>query len=291
MRRLSRSRLSEPDLVVPFKGVRAPASAPPDTRRLVEAFVLRRPDDHIVSHTSALVTWGAPLPRHVENQQRIHVSSLDGITPRAKRTIGHTLDPERTAIVRIGDLLLTSPATSWVLSAPLLNLEDLISAGDFLITGTEPFDDLPPLASLDELRTAVELHAGARGIRRAREALESVRYGALSRRESFSRLMVVRAGLPEPESNYTVRAPDRRWAWMVDLAHPKFRVATEYESLLHLDPEKFRRDIRKQQDLASIGWATHRLTSDDVDPYLRTAASRAAVARIRASLIERGWRP
>jgi hypothetical protein len=291
MRGLSRSRLSEPDLSVPFKGVRALASAPPTALRLIEAFGLRRPADHIVSHTSALALWGAPLPRRVEKQQRIHVSSLDGITPRANRTIGHTLDPERTLVVTLGELLVTSPATSWVLSTSLLSLDDLIAVGDYLITGTEPFDGRPPLTTLDELHAAVDSHAGARGIRRAREALEWVRYGPLSRRESGSRLMMVRAGLPEPAPNYTVRAPDGRWVWMVDLAHPEFRVATEYESLLHLDPEKFRRDIRKQQELASIGWATHRLTSDDVDPQLRTAASRAAVARIRASLIERGWLP
>jgi hypothetical protein len=291
MRGLSRSRLSEADLVVPFRGVRTPATAPPDTRRLVEAFALRRPGDHLVSHTTALLLWGAPLPRSIERQDRIHVSSLDGVTPRANRTIGHTLDANLTVVDRLGDLPLTSPATSWVLSAPLLSLDDLIAAGDFLITGTEPFDGRQPLTSLGELCATVERHAGARGIRRAREALECVRYGPLSRRESFSRLMMVRSGLPEPKPNYTVLAQNGLWVWMVDLAHPEFRVATEYESLLHLDPEKFRRDIRKQQDLESIGWATHRLTSDDVDPRLLTPASRAAVARIRATLIQRGWRP
>ena len=101
MRGLSRSRLSEPDLSVPFTGVRALASAPPTALRLIEAFGLRRPADHIVSHTSALALWGAPLPGHVEKQQRIHVSSLDGITPRANRTVGHTLDPERTLVVTL----------------------------------------------------------------------------------------------------------------------------------------------------------------------------------------------
>jgi hypothetical protein len=181
MRGLSRSRLSESDLVVPFKGVRALASAPLGARALVDAFTLRRPADHVISHTTALLLWGAPLPRRIERQDRIHVSSFDGITPRATRTIGHALDPDRTGVEWLGDLPLTAPAASWVLSAPLLGLDDLIAAGDFLVTGTEPFDGRAPPTSLDSLHTAVERHAGARGIRRAREALESVRYGPLSR--------------------------------------------------------------------------------------------------------------
>lgn len=277
--------------MVSFRGVRSPAAIPLGARTLVEAFALRRPANHVISHTTALLLWGAPLPRRIEQQGRIHVSSLDGVTPRANRVHGHTLDPVRTAVAQLGDLVLTSPATSWVLSATLLSVDDLIAAGDFLITGTEPFDGQPPLASLESLRAAVDAHAGARGIRRAREALEAVRYGALSRRETFSRLMVVRAGLPEPALNYRVLGPGGRCVAMVDLAHVTYRSAIEYESLLHLDPAKFRRDVRKQQELATIDWATHRLTSDDVDPQLRTPASRAAISRIRATLIERGWHP
>ena len=130
---------------------------------------------------------------------------------------------------------------------------------------------------------------GARGIRRAREALDLVRYGPLSRRETQLRLMFWRGGLPEPELNLRVHTPGGRFLHMLDLAHPAFQTGTEYESLLHQDPEKFRRDIRKQQELAAFGWSIHRLTSDEVDPGLRTPASRAALARIAADLRSRGW--
>jgi hypothetical protein len=283
-------RMSGRDLARPFNSVRAP-DGELGPRELVAAYALRQGVDQVVSHTTALLLWGCPLPRRVELQQELHVSSIGPARPRTNHTIPHRLYPHRTPVTVLGDLHITEPAVSWVMSAPLLGLDDLVAAGDFLITGTEPFDGSPPLATLGELSATVAARPGDRGIRRAREALALVRYGALSRRETHGRLMVVRAGLPEPELNYPVMHPAGGQVAMVDLAHAEFRSAIEYESLLHLSPEKFRRDIRKQQELAAIGWVTHRLTSDDVDARLRTPASRAAVARIRATLIARGWHP
>lgn len=286
-RGLPRGRMSEGDLVTPFKGVRMSSAIPYGPRELAAAFALRRPAGHVISHTTALLLWGAPLPRRVEEQARLHVSAFDGVTPRAVRTTGHTLDASRTGVSALNAVPLTDPASSWVLSAPLLDLDDLVAAGDFLVTGSEPFDRTPPLTSTDALAAVVDAHAGARGIRRAREALGFIRYGSLSRQETFMRLMLERAGLPEPELNYSVAAPDGGKVAMVDLAYPGVGVAVEFESLLHQSPAKFRRDIRKQQELEAIGWKLHRLTSDDVDPRLRTPMSRAAANRVSHSLAAR----
>jgi len=310
-RGVTRGRMSRPDLATPFRTVRRPRDAaassasgtsgasptspgahdPRDPRELAAAYALRQGPDQVVSHTTALLLWGAPLPSTVEREQRIHVSSTGSARPRTRHTIPHQLYAGRAPVTMLGDLHLTMPAVSWVMSAPLLGLDALVAAGDYLVTGTEPFDGRPPLTTIAELTATVAARPGDRGIRRAREALELVRYGALSPRETAGRLMLVRAGLPEPELNYTVADAGDRAVAMVDLAFARFRTAVEYESLLHLDPEKFRRDIRKQQELEAIDWAMHRLTADDVDANLRTPASRAAVARIRAALLSRGWRP
>lgn len=283
-------RMAGHDLVRPFNSVRM-TDAAPGPRELASAYGLRQGTDQVFSHTTALLLWGAPLPRRIEQQEQLHVSSIGPARPRTRRTIPHRLYPQRTPVTMLGDLHVTTPAVSWVMSAPLLGLDDLIAAGDFLVTGTEPFDGAPPLTTIAELSATVSARPGDRGIRRAREALELVRYGPLSRRETHGRLMVVRAGLPEPALNYPVPHPTGGVVAMVDMAYVEFGSAIEYESLLHMSVEKFRRDIRKQQELAAIGWVTHRLTADEVDPRLRTAESRAAVARIRASLHDRGWRP
>ena len=260
-------------------------------RSIPAAYALRAGPDQAISHTTALLLWGAPLPRRIERQSTMHVSSVGPSRPRTRLTTPHRLYLERTPTTVLDGCLITEPAVSWVQSAPLLSLEDLVAAGDFLITGTEPYDGGTPLVRMPQLADAIRIQYGARGIRKAREAFALLRYGSLSRRESFTRLMLTRGGLPEPELNYVVVDENGSTVAMVDLAHVEFRVATEFESLLHLDPTKFRRDIAKQQALADIGWATHRLTSDDVDPRLSTSASRAAVSRIRRSLLARGWNP
>ncbi|PZQ89541.1 MAG: hypothetical protein DI534_06945 [Leifsonia xyli] len=278
------------DLIRPFNAVRMP-DAVLGPHELLAAFALRHGTDQVISHTTALMLWGAPLPRRLERLELLHVSSVGPARPRTAHTIPHRLYPERTPVTMLGDLHITTPAVSWVMSAPLLSLDDLVAAGDFLVTGTAPFDQAPPQTTTAELAATVAARPGDRGIRRAREALELVRYGSLSRRETFGRLMVVRAGLPEPALNYPVPHPAGGVVAMVDLAHVEYRSAIEYESLLHLSPEKFRRDILKQQQLAAIDWATHRLTANEVDPRLRTPESRAAVARIRACLTARGWHP
>ncbi len=291
LRGIPPGRMSGRDLMRPFNEVRM-ADAPLGPRELALAYALRQAPDQVMSHTTALLLWGAPLPRRIEQQRALHVSSIGPARPRTNHTIPHRLYPHRTPVTMLGDLHITTPAVSWVMSAPLLALDELIAAGDYLVTGTHPFDGSPPLTTIEELAATVAARPGDRGIRRAREALDLVRYGPLSSRETGARLMFVRAGLPEPELNYTVQHPTGAGpVAMLDLAYPEFREAIEYESLLHLSPEKFRRDIRKVQELAAIGWETHRLTADDVDARLRTPASRAAVARIRASLRSRGWRP
>ncbi|AYF98151.1 hypothetical protein D7I47_07720 [Protaetiibacter intestinalis] len=282
--------MAGPDLIRPFNSVRTltPVRAP---REIVEAYALRQHPGQVISHTTALLLWGAPLPRSVETEEAIHVSSVGAARPRTAHTIPHRLYPQRTPVTMLGDIHLTSPEVSWVMSAPLLGLDALIAAGDFLVTGSEPYDGAPPLTTIDALAATVARRPGDRGIRRAREALEQVRYGSLSNGETRMRLMVVRAGLPEPELNYWVLGPLGDRVAMLDGAYPEFQQALEYESLLHQSPEKFRRDIRKQQELAAIDWNLHRLTSEEVDPRLRTPASRAAVARIRAALRARGWTP
>lgn len=281
-------RLSESDLVVPFAGVRTTRGSV-DHIGLLRAHALRAPGDQFVSHTSALLAWGAPLPRRIEGGTALHIATFTESRPRARNAIAHRLDPDRCRVVQIDGLAVTDPATSWALSASILGSADLVAVGDFLITGTHPFDATPPLCTLDELAEAVDRMAGTRGIRRAREALALIRYGSLSRQETFMRLMLVGAGLPEPRLNLRILAGERLVA-MVDAAFERYRVAVEFESLLHMDPAKFRRDIRKQQELAAAGWDLHRLTSNEVDPRLGAPASRAAVSRIRRSLRQRGWR-
>ena len=62
-----------------------------------------------------------------------------------------------------------------------------------------------------------------------KRALTDVRAGVRSPRETLLRLTLQRAGLPEPEINWTLRDARGRAVAELDLAYPRWRVAPEYD--------------------------------------------------------------
>ncbi|MDQ0892860.1 hypothetical protein [Agromyces ramosus] len=288
---VGRGRLAASDLAMPFRGSRMPARIEPSIHDLVQAYAVRMPERQFFSHSTSALLNGVPLPLHLELDRRLHVSVLHGAPrPRVRGVIGHALERSRTQVLESGPIRMTDAATTWCQLAPMLDLDDLVAAGDFIITGRMPVGGRNPMASVERLRAAAELHRGSVGAARLREALELIRYGPLSRRESRLRLRMIRAGLPQPAINYTVR--DARllgWEPMLDLAYPRFRVGIEYEGDHHRDPKQFRVDVSRYERLYDVGWLTVRVTADDLPEHRTDAASDALVTRIDARLRSRGW--
>ena len=104
--------------------------------------------------------------------------------------------------------------------------------------------DPPAFTSLGSLTSALD--AGRRvGRDRLRAALPRVSTRTRSRAETWLRLTVIDAGLPQPEVNYDV-AEGGRWLGQVDLAYPELRIAIEYEGEHHLtDPLQWAEDIAR----------------------------------------------
>lgn len=72
--------------------------------------------------------------------------------------------------------------------------------------------------------------------------------------------------------------------YTLDLAFPDRRVAVEFDGWAwHTDPERFRRDRRKGNDLVTSGWVLLRVTWHDLD-----SAPGRVVAQIRHALRPRG---
>jgi hypothetical protein len=135
--------------------------------------------------------------------------------------------------------------------------------------------------TLADLDRAVRHHARRPGIRRLRQAFDAVRYGSLSPQETRLRLLLVGAGLPEPELNFRV-VRDGRPVAMVDLAYPARRVAIEYLGDIHrTDRAVYREDIARRERLTECGWTVVFLTADDLaGPVPRCVlAVRRALAR------------
>jgi very-short-patch-repair endonuclease len=122
-------------------------------------------------------------------------------------------------------------------------------------------------------------HPGARGIRRLRAALELVDGGAESPQETRLRLLLIRAGLPKPETQ--IEFPNLRIR--VDMGWREWQVAVEYDGIQHWE-NRYQRswDIERIALLEAAGWAVVRVSAEML------SRPDAVVERVKTKLVERG---
>lgn len=137
-----------------------------------------------------------------------------------------------------------------------------------------------------DVERVIEAHPGVRGLAELRCALTLVDGGSESPYETLTRLMLVRAGLPRPQTQVPVFDEYGSLVARLDMAWPEARVAVEYDGAQHwTDARQRRRDIERLAALDDLGWIVIRVSSD----MLRTPA--AVVARVRAALDRRSTVP
>ncbi|MDX2377350.1 hypothetical protein M4I32_11125 [Microbacterium sp. LRZ72] len=295
-------RLRGSDLRRPFHGVRSRAALDVEdgasAAELRRAQLIRSAQEYsqrmspfeFFSHSTAAMIWDAALP--LVDADLLHVSVLGPRRlPRARGVRGHQARPHLTRVVLHAEtgLRLTSPATTWAaLGAQLRHPYDLVAAGDSFVRvqrmpGPWHREMPPPLAHVRDLEAAIA--AGRRvGARALREALPRVRLGAASRPESWTRLTLCDAGLPEPVLDHDVYDDDGRFIGCVDLAYPELKIAIEYEGDHHrTDPAAWNRDMEKHDALQAAGWRVIR-----VSRTVLFARPHELVERVREALRARG---
>ena len=110
-----------------------------------------------------------------------------------------------------------------------------------------------------------ERYKGHRNIRRARSALYLVDAGAESPRETWLRLILIKAGYPRPQTQIPVRDQYGALVAVVDMGWEDIKVAVEYEGDHHrTDRRQFNRDIARFEELTGLGWIIVRVTVEDV---------------------------
>ena len=277
---VTRDALRSRQLSAPFHGVRA-ATPPNDTRSLCIAYLELMNGQHVFSHVTAAMLWGAPLPQRFAEAGALLVRSIaPARAPRGRGVVGHQLGLTTTQVRAVGEFRLTSPAMTWLHLASQLDLADLVAVADFFVT-PRPRDRHPALATCDDLAREVAAHTGSRGQARCARALSFVRVGPRSRPESLLRVLLGQAGLPEPVLN----TPIGRHGYQPDLLWPEFKVALEYEGDYHRQRRQFRDDIRRIESIVDDGWMTAKASADDL--FDRPSELAARVGRRLAS---RGWR-
>lgn len=250
-----------------------------DTRSRCELFAARMPRHNFFSHATAAVLLQVPLPLAVESDSRVHVSvAAPASSPHAKGLIGHRLALQPGDLVTLRGLRLTSPARTWCDLASLLELDDLIAAGDYLIHHDSP------LTSRAEIERVLDRMPRARGIRRAREALPLLSDRPESPQESKLRLILLRSGLPEPEINYEMVDTETGKEVRPDFRFRRYKVILEYQGEYHRTKNQWRKDMTRRSRLEAQGWYVMELNADDLDDPTEL------VARIHRALARHGSR-
>lgn len=191
------------------------------------------------SHATAARVLKTPIPVLPEE----HVTVLDAKRRRSRRDIvcHHAGDGR---IVVVGGVRISAPAQLFVELATLLTLVDLVVAGDHLVRTTA--------LTVDELQ-AFCADATGPGAARARTAARHVRARVDSPMETRLRLLIVLAGLPEPEVNILVG--DGLEFRKYDLSYRRSKTIVEYDGRQHVERiEQWESDLERREGIDDDEW-------------------------------------
>lgn len=245
-------------------GAYLPAPTDPDVydqrRRLALARIVAMKEQlacpFVLSHESAAMLWGLPL---LAPPLRTHI--IQGWSP--KRSVGadlvrhaHELPAEHRT-TRLGHAVTTLERAVADCAMALDPREALMVADAALHVGA---DRRRCLDILDGM-------AGRRGVVVAREVLALADDGAESPGESSARFILLRAGLPAPETQIEIRT-DLGVFW-ADMGWREWRALAEYDGRAKYEAngsasEAVVQEKRRQGAIEESGWRVLRITKEDI---------------------------
>lgn len=245
---MSRRRLYSDEFRRIVRSVHILAAVQPEPVHDARAVLLVAGEGVFASHHTAARLWGGIVP----DDARLHA----GIAPEKSRSrvpgvLVH--QSKRTSTLRRG-VRVTTPADTFADLSACLGLVDLVVLGDSLVRkGRCTPADLMPAAS------------DAPNPRLARAAADLVRANVDSPMETRLRLLVVLAGLPEPEVNIVFHDATGVVARRLDLGYRAAKLALEYDGRQHAEsPQQYAVDIRRREEFAAAGWFTVTVVSSDL---------------------------
>lgn len=293
---LTASQLNSAEFTSPHRGVRMRGIATTPLE-IAHAFVPRLRERSVLGGVTAARVWGLPVPRRLEGDSTVQVLVPAGRNRPLGRGIRSRSIHERFWDARdLHGVPVASPALTWATAARYLEVSELVVLGDALVATSTNYESLvraeappdgaraaAPLAPLEELTGIANAWGNREGGAALRSAAARIRRGVESPMETWTRLVIVAAGLPEPEVGVEVwNGPE--FVGRVDLAYRVQRIAIEYEGDHHrTDKRQWRKDIGRVNRLQEIDWLAIRATPAQLWPtstrfvdQVRTALRRAA---------------
>lgn len=208
------------------------------------------------SHREAVISGAAASAMH--GAKWVDPSTPIELIWRNARTPPGVVAPEAllldTESVKLNGLYVTTPdRTAFDLGryAPMgravERLDALAAATDFKVR------DVEELAAN---------HPHTRGLRRLEAALHLVDGGAQSPKETWLRLLLIKAGFPNPETQIPVLRPHGLRPYSLDMGWKDIMLAAEYDGEQHwTDPLQYAWDIERREYLDRVGWTVVRVVA------------------------------
>ncbi len=188
------------------------------------------------------------------------------------RVRGDRLEEDEVAL--IDGIPVTTPGRTALDLGCWYQTDNAVSAIDDLMRATD--------LKVAEIEMLVQRCPGRRGIHLARNAIGLVDAGAQSPKETWLRLLLIRAGLPRPQTQIPVSDEFGDVICYLDMGWEDVKVAVEYDGEQHrADRRQYGWDIRRREMLERLGWIVIRVVAGDRPAEIITRV-RAALAR-RAS--------
>ena len=231
-----------------FRGVYVDAGVRVTPKIRAEAALVPFDSSAFASHASAARIHGVPIPAFPDE----HVTVLKPGHRRLRPDIRCHLRTEGQTVVKDG-VRVSDHGQMFVELAELLNLVDLVVVGDNLVRlGRTSCADLADFCRASSLPGAAA----------ARRAAAYVRELVDSPMETRLRMLIVLAGLPEPEVNVTVRTADGEPLRRYDLSYPSAKVIVEYDGRQHIEREdSWESDLDRREAIDDEGWRILVVTS------------------------------
>jgi hypothetical protein len=195
-------------------------------------------------HGSRWIDSNAPAELLHDNRHR----------PRGIRTYADRIADDEVVLIR--GMAVTTPARTALDLACRNPIDHAITAIDALANATD--------VKMAEVELLAQRYSGRRGVTRARSVLELVDSGSESPRETWLRLLLVRAGLPPPTTQIAVYDEFGLIIARLDMGWEDVKIAAEHDGDHHrIDRRQFNRDIARTETLTAMGWIVVRVTSQD----------------------------
>jgi very-short-patch-repair endonuclease len=278
-------RLGRADFRRLYRGIYVSATRQVDLALRAQAALDFAAPNGFVSHHTAARLWGGVAPR----SPFIHVSQ-----PTKNRSIKQGLmvhlAGKSVRTTRFRRLPISTPEQCFLeVAAAGADLVELVVLGDSLVKAKRTTPD-----------ALIKASDGSRAYRAraARKAARYVRSEVDSAKESQLRMLLVLAGMPEPQVNFVLRNADGSWKRRFDMYYEEFNLLVEYDGRQHAEnTEQWESDIIRREELDRLGKRLITITRNGL--YREPLQS---LTRVRSALVELGatglpasfcddWRP